>query len=478
MYALLFADAGLTTAQVSSLFAIWSVVAFAAEIPSGALADVWSRKRLYAIGETLTAAGYAMWLLWPSYWGFTAGFVLWGLGGALGSGALEALVYDAIPEERAYARLMGRAETVSILAMLAATLLATPALHTGGYALVATLSITIKLLGALLSLRLPEPRAPIPHPNPAAPPSPAPTAPPGPAPTAPPTAPPGPAPTASPTAPPGPAPTAPPSPTPTAPPSPTPTASPTAPSRPAPTAPPGPAPTASPTAPPGPAPTAPPSPTPTASSRPAPTAPPGPAPTAPLSPAPTASPGPTQSDIYEMSYWRTLRSGVREAVGTRVVARAVLVAALVPGFSALDEYLPLLARDKGALTEDVPLLFGLTALAMAAGSALAGRGRGLSWALGGAAVLLAAGALIPYVSGMIVVSMAFGLLQYAMIRSEARLQDRITGPARTTVLSVAGFASEMVAVGLYLGFAVDLPLAVLFALCAVPLTLTALVARA
>lgn len=38
VYALLFADAGLTTGAISSLFAIWSVVAFAGEIPAGALA--------------------------------------------------------------------------------------------------------------------------------------------------------------------------------------------------------------------------------------------------------------------------------------------------------------------------------------------------------------------------------------------------------------------------------------------------------
>jgi len=83
---LLFADAGLSTSQISVLFAIWSVVAFAFEVPSGALADAWSRRGLYAVGELLTAAGYALWLIWPSFPGFALGFVLWGLGGALGSG--------------------------------------------------------------------------------------------------------------------------------------------------------------------------------------------------------------------------------------------------------------------------------------------------------------------------------------------------------------------------------------------------------
>jgi MFS family permease len=159
VYALLFADTGLTTAQVSSLFVIWSVVAFAAEVPSGALADAWSRRRSYALGELLTAAGFLLWMLWPSYPGFAVGFVLWGLGGSFSSGSLEALVYDdlaAAGRADDYARIVGRGGTIAILAMLAATLLATPAWQVGGYVLVGALSVAVKVVGAGLALRLPE----------------------------------------------------------------------------------------------------------------------------------------------------------------------------------------------------------------------------------------------------------------------------------------------------------------------------------
>ena len=127
VYALLFADTGLTTAQISSLFALWSVVAFATEVPSGALADAWSRRKLYALGELLTAVGFLVWILWPAYPGFAVGFVLWGLGGSFASGSLEALVYDdlaATGRADDYARLVGRGGTIAIRAMLAATLLA------------------------------------------------------------------------------------------------------------------------------------------------------------------------------------------------------------------------------------------------------------------------------------------------------------------------------------------------------------------
>jgi hypothetical protein len=343
VYALLFADAGLSTAQVSSLFALWSVVSFVVEIPSGALADVWSRRRLYAAGEFLTAASYACWLLWPSYMGFALGFILWGAGGSLASGSLEALVYDEVGEH--YAPIIGRAETIAILAMLGATLLAAPALALGGYALVGGLSIAIKTVGGALALRLPENRVP-------------------------------------------------------------------------------------------------------------------------------------ENDEKEGGYVSLLQSGLTAVVKSPRLAWAVAIAALVAGFTALDEYLPLLGRDKGAPTAAVPMLFAVTALAMAAGSALAGRypalgAKPLALVLGTSAAALAAGALVPHVLGMIAVSAAFGGLQFTIILTGTRLQESITGPARSTVLSVSGFASEVVALALYAMFGLDAPLTVLFALCGLPLLLTA-----
>ncbi|GAA2690617.1 hypothetical protein [Actinoplanes palleronii] len=168
-----------------------------------------------------------------------------------------------------------------------------------------------------------------------------------------------------------------------------------------------------------------------------------------------------------------LRSALRQVRGSRVVLRALLVAAAVPGFSALDEYLPLLAREKGAGTPVVPLLFALTALAMAGGSALAARRqvRGPALPLALAAALIALGALVPHLAGLVAVAAAFGLLQYATVHAGTRLQDTIGSAARTTVLSISGFGAELCALALYAGFALPLPLTVLVALTAVPLLL-------
>ncbi|NYV74870.1 MFS transporter, partial [Streptomyces sp. UH6] len=61
VYALLFADAGLSVGQVSSLFALWAVSGVLAEAPSGAWADAHSRRAALRAGPLLTAAGFALW---------------------------------------------------------------------------------------------------------------------------------------------------------------------------------------------------------------------------------------------------------------------------------------------------------------------------------------------------------------------------------------------------------------------------------
>ncbi|MFE3037982.1 MFS transporter [Streptomyces canus] len=159
VYALLFADTGLPLWQISSLFALWSLTAVVLEVPSGAWADTVSRRRLLWIGPLLTAAGFTLWVTVPSYGAFALGFVLWGAGGALGSGSLEALVYDELERLGAterYARVMGRTRAARLLATVAAMGLAGPVLALGGYPAVGAASVVACLLAAGTATRLPE----------------------------------------------------------------------------------------------------------------------------------------------------------------------------------------------------------------------------------------------------------------------------------------------------------------------------------
>lgn len=166
LYALLFAENGLTTAEISSLFALWCVVGLLIEVPSGVWADTVSRRALMAVGPLLTAAGFALWALPPSYGVYAAGFTLWAVGGSLRSGSMEALVHDELSRLGAadrYGKVMGRAAAAGMAATAAATAAAAPALALGGDTLVWAASIATCLLCAAVGAALPEHRGPDAH---------------------------------------------------------------------------------------------------------------------------------------------------------------------------------------------------------------------------------------------------------------------------------------------------------------------------
>lgn len=160
-YALLFIDNGLSHAQVSALLAIWSTVAIIAEVPSGALADRFSRRHALIASGALQAIGYAIWIAAPGFTGFAVGFVLWGSGGALSSGTFEALLYDGLAASRSedqYPRVIGLTTSVGLLAQVPAAVLATALFAIGGYPLVGWVSVGVCLLVALLAATLPDHR--------------------------------------------------------------------------------------------------------------------------------------------------------------------------------------------------------------------------------------------------------------------------------------------------------------------------------
>ncbi|NLU78198.1 MFS transporter [Micromonospora sp. HNM0581] len=161
VYALLFADTGLSVGQISSLFVIWSLASIALEVPSGAWADATSRQRMLCLAPLCTAAGFALWTVVPSYPAFAVGFVLWGAGGALASGATEALVFDELDElgvADRYARVIGRARTAGTVGVLGSIVLAAPVLTFGGYPAVGAASVAACLLAAAVAVRFPDDR--------------------------------------------------------------------------------------------------------------------------------------------------------------------------------------------------------------------------------------------------------------------------------------------------------------------------------
>jgi MFS family permease len=367
LYAVIFADHGLSGGQISSLFVLWSAVVFLLEIPSGAWADTFSRRTLLTVGPVLSGTGFALWTFLPSYPAFAAGFVLWGLQSAMRSGTLESLVYDELARHgvaAAYPRLASRSRAIGLTAGLVATAAATPLFTLGGYPLVGGVSVASCLLMAAVGAGFPVPPA-----HRAGPPS------------------------------------------------------------------------------------------------------------------PDGEPEPESA--VAGGYLAILRAGLAESISSPPVRHVVLLVAVLGGMLAIDEYFPLLAISVGAGPDEVPLLVLLPTLGTVVGALAAARyaathRNGLALVIGVGAVALGAGSVVAHPAGFLLIAIGYGLIELALVVAEVRLQDRIDGPARATVTSVAGFGADGVAVLMYisygLGSAVLDPAATLAVLALPPLGIAVVLA--
>lgn len=127
LYTLWFADHGVDAATLTVVFVLWAVMQSLLEVPTGALADRWDRRRLVALAQGLRAIGIGVWLVDPSVRGLFVGAVLWALHTALASGAWEALVHDelaAVGIADRYATVNARCNQFSNLGILSSAAVA------------------------------------------------------------------------------------------------------------------------------------------------------------------------------------------------------------------------------------------------------------------------------------------------------------------------------------------------------------------
>jgi MFS family permease len=157
LYTVMFADAGLKPVEISICLIAWSVTSFVLQVPSGVVADRWSRKHILALSQLARGAGFVVWLAYPHFWGFFVGLALWGAKSAFTSGTFEALLYDELKargKAADYTRILGRSRAVQSGGVLLAALGAALAARLGyGATLVASL-VSVGL-GALAAASLP-----------------------------------------------------------------------------------------------------------------------------------------------------------------------------------------------------------------------------------------------------------------------------------------------------------------------------------
>jgi MFS family permease len=158
LYAVMFVEAGMTAGEVGAALAVWSVTAFVIQMPAGVWADRWSRRAILSLAQVSRLVGFALWLAWPHFWGFLAGFVLWGIKSGRTGGCFAALVYDelkAAGREADYTRIAGRAEAIQFVGVLAASLAAAP-LAVFGYPALLAGSLAACAVAAALPFAFPK----------------------------------------------------------------------------------------------------------------------------------------------------------------------------------------------------------------------------------------------------------------------------------------------------------------------------------
>lgn len=82
------------------------------EVPTGALADYWSRKRMLTIAPLIKALCFITWFFASgNFYLYALGFAFWALGSSLVSGTTEAILYDSVvyaDKKEEFEKVLGR----------------------------------------------------------------------------------------------------------------------------------------------------------------------------------------------------------------------------------------------------------------------------------------------------------------------------------------------------------------------------------
>lgn len=96
-YNLLFSLSGLSIFEISLLLTWWALSALILEVPTGALADHWSRKKLMILAPLIKAICFIIWFFAKgNIFLYGLGFLFWSLASSFMSGTVEAILFDEL----------------------------------------------------------------------------------------------------------------------------------------------------------------------------------------------------------------------------------------------------------------------------------------------------------------------------------------------------------------------------------------------
>lgn len=133
-YILRMNEQGLNPATISWVLAGGSVVLAVVDFPAGALADMWGRRRIAALGSAVLGAGMVIWALATTALLFLLAISCWAAGTGLISGAPSAWLasrLETLGASDSRTRILSRTSSLALLVGAAAALIAIPLLSHG-----------------------------------------------------------------------------------------------------------------------------------------------------------------------------------------------------------------------------------------------------------------------------------------------------------------------------------------------------------
>ena len=157
---LYFVDRGISVTQFMLLWSLFSVTVLAFEIPTGILADRLSRKWSMVAGAVAATLALLVFLSTSNFALLALGYVMFGLGNALTSGADSALLYDSLKaagREDSFRRVVGTALTWQLSGQVAGPLITGVVVGLGGMSWALAAGLLLNLLSAPVAASLVDP---------------------------------------------------------------------------------------------------------------------------------------------------------------------------------------------------------------------------------------------------------------------------------------------------------------------------------
>ncbi|MDF2674672.1 MAG: transporter [Clostridiales bacterium] len=158
---LYWAGRGITVQQVVYTEIIYAATVIILEVPSGALADKWSRKNMMVINAVLHFVEFLMLIYANRFWHFALIVFLSGIGKAMSSGTSNAILYDSlklINEEDKFEKLLGRVNFFDYSSGLIAALVGSYVAYRAGLVSVYWLSLISVGMSIVIAISIREPK--------------------------------------------------------------------------------------------------------------------------------------------------------------------------------------------------------------------------------------------------------------------------------------------------------------------------------